>query len=384
VPSVEVSEIFPAPNGKTAAEFIEAWHGRERTDGSSDLISIVRIRAGAKLRHNVVSTTARAADIVDALESDSLDKLAYMDGERWNLYHSCGWLNSVPPPQRRGGKDNINSLPGIWLDLDVKDGAFTSQADALSLVDSLGVEPTILVATGSGGVHAYWKHELSSLSPSSARSAGEAWHAHAVETADVWLDKVANEDRVMRLPGSIRWPKTAAERPTSVELLKRDGPLADVNAMYTQAEPAWLRSKARRDAAFDEIKSRRSEAAVIFDNAEPGSKRELLNIVGLSETISETYTWEEILRPHGWTVLETDYEGRTVWSRPGAEGRKSATTDWYAAPHSMSLFSTAKETGLLALHEAGVPLTKYQVYVQLEFNGDEAAFVRAWLARSER
>ena len=45
----------------------------------------------------------------------------------------------------------------------------------------------------------------------------------------------------------------------------------------------------------------------------------------------------------------------------------------------MSLFSDSAETGLSHLIDTGVTLTKYRVFVECAWNGDEAAFVRAYL-----
>ncbi len=94
-------------------------------------------------------------------------------------------------------------------------------------------------------------------------------------------------------------------------------------------------------------------------------------------------TWDEILLPHGWRPTtdpytgaeQVDGEGRRVWSRPGST-RRSATTDWPPNPHTMTLFSTAPQTGLLRLLDAGVPLSKLRVHAELAHGGDLSAVVR--------
>ena len=102
-------------------------------------------------------------------------------------------------------------------------------------------------------------------------------------------------------------------------------------------------------------------------------------IANLEEDFNETYSWDSILEPQGWTKLGVDEDGRVIWSRPGDGARKSATTDWPDSPHVMSLFSTAPETGLLNLHDAQVVLTKYRVWVELVWGGDEGAAIEKLL-----
>lgn len=97
---------------------------------------------------------------------------------------------------------------------------------------------------------------------------------------------------------------------------------------------------------------------------------------GIEDKFNETYSWDSLLLPMGWTKLREDDEGRVFWSRPGDGVRKSATTDWPDSPHVMSLFSTAPETGLVDLHDSGVLLTKYRVWVTLFWNGDESAAIQ--------
>lgn len=77
---------------------------------------------------------------------------------------------AVPDVSTRSGKpvrkpirneETATVLRGIWLDIDVKPGAFDTTADAKAAFDTFFLKvglppPSMLVATGSGGFHAHW------------------------------------------------------------------------------------------------------------------------------------------------------------------------------------------------------------------------------------
>jgi len=98
-------------------------------------------------------------------------------------------------------------------------------------------------------------------------------------------------------------------------------------------------------------------------------------------------SWENILGPFGWRLMDgdgrPDAHGRRTWTRPGAGGigtnPRSLITDWDQSPDVASLLSEAPETGLWRLKEAGVPLTKMRVWVELAWHGDMAGFLESWL-----
>ena len=151
-----------------AAEFVRAWHGGAPHDW---LIALSQTKGQSSYLKTIC---APWTVVLDLLENADLDELIYMEGSQWNLYHSAGYLTEKPPKGRRSGKRNIRGVPGVWLDLDVKDGSFTSEGEALDFVHTLPVPPTILVATGTGGVQAYWKASRTLL-PDEAEQACIRW-----------------------------------------------------------------------------------------------------------------------------------------------------------------------------------------------------------------
>lgn len=364
----ELDSLAPHARGDEAARFIEAWHGVDRPDW---LISVVQLRPKAPVR----TICAPVGEVVEVLRNGDLDELAYAGGAHWNLYHSAGFQTEKPPKGLRGGKRYVRGVPGVWLDLDVKEGCFRDREHALTFLRSIPVAPTITLDTGSGGVHAYWKTSKI-LTADQADELCVRWWEYCRRLCDVNIDKIQNPDRIMRLPGSVRWPKKD-EQPTLARLLWVDGPVVEVDTLLELTHAVWLEREQRTREARLDIEESRKKA--VLSAAAGSGWGVLMAITNIEDTFNETYSWPYILEPHGWTVIGEDHEGRTIWSRPGGDGRKSATTDWVESPHVMSLFSDSEETGLRRLADAEVPLTKYRVYVELTWRGDEAGFVNAWV-----
>lgn len=87
-------------------------------------------------------------------------------------------------------------------------------------------------------------------------------------------------------------------------------------------------------------------------------------------------SWDEILQPHGWTVLSRQLGGETHWVRPGKDPRDgmSATTGHANDRDRLYVFSTSTE------FQAETPYTKLGAYAVLEHHGDYRAAAQA-LAR---
>lgn len=83
--------------------------------------------------------------------------------------------------------------------------------------------------------------------------------------------------------------------------------------------------------------------------------------------------WEEVLEPHGWTLLYMR-DGEGYWQRPGKEGSGVSATTNYAGSDLLYVFSTS------TVFEAGRSYSKFAAYALLEHGGDFAAAARA-LAR---
>jgi len=72
-----------------------------------------------------------------------------------DLYVGMGLHPEPLGEGQRGGADTVSAIPGLWAEFDTSpDGP--DQADILKLLDGLPLRPSMLVDSGSGGVHAYW------------------------------------------------------------------------------------------------------------------------------------------------------------------------------------------------------------------------------------
>lgn len=304
---------------------------------------------------------------------DTLKSLIFSEEAQWNLYFGVGPIKDDVDIElmKRGKEENVKYLPGVWADIDVKEKGFTSQESILEFLSSLPLQPSIIVGSGSGGVHAYWKLRWDE---DGDKELAERWWSYLDEEAgeDRKIDKLIDATRILRLPGSVYFPKEGSGGKTaSVKLIKCD-PI-----QYSTQELTEL-----SQAAYD-VKNKKRER-VLSDEYNQNLNLDLFahNLMGgfggnrwkmwralseLEDYVNEHVTWDEILEPYGWTFLRTlsDDRGREV-ARPGRNER-SAVVDYEDSPV-MSLLSEAEETGLHDLKDSRVPLTKFRVYLRLHFS----------------
>lgn len=374
-----MSSILP-PNTEPsqAARFIRAWYG----DEGKRFMTVSQMAPGNKrmrTKHHHVTP----ADAAEMFEAQGMDDLVYWKDVHWNLYLSVGLMHDAPEAGRKGGKRDIVSLPGVWVDLDVdKSGYFDDQEECLELLRNLPAEawPNIVVGTGTGGIHAYWRTDAA-LDGEEGERLCTMWWSYLQSLTDRKIEKLCNADRLMKLPGSIRWPKHDHDAASLVRLLHCDTTrrvrVADLEYL---AAPVWDAYQADIKSRREKIHANRMLATREVNRAE-GRWNMLMDLATIEDDFNLRYTWDDILLPQGWTKIDQDGDGRDIWARPGLsafELHKSAATD-YDGSHVMSLFSDSDETGLAHLLGTGVTLTKYRVFVETMWHGDEAAFVRAYL-----
>lgn len=373
--SINLGAVIPAVSQLDADKFLCTWFG-----GREGQAVLTRISSAG--RHVVRSFAMTPAEMVKLVNgANDFETLCADDGGTWNVYVSCS-LHSVDPTKgggRRGGKSTVDAVHGVWLDLDVKDEAFNSGEEIDAFLATLGVEPTLVVDSGSGGRHVYWRFLEGALTVEDGERMNEAWWAYACEKADgVYIDKTTTCDRIMRLPGTLRWPKQTGDAVGQVRLLRVGSP-ASITAIWEKAANAYTSLVERRASTRERLRLSDSDSTVALgDLAEGSGWDQLLALAYVEDMFNETATWERILVPFGWKWVGTDHEGRRQWARPGQD-RKSAHTDYPGSPHVMKLFSNAPTTGLSALLDAGIPLTKFRVYCQLAYGGDSAALIRVIL-----
>lgn len=372
--SVLLDDLLPSTDASQAAEFVRIWF---KEIGPNDKVIITRISSGG--RHVVKSWALSRDELIESF-SGGIDSLCQDGSGLWNVYFSCS-VHGCDPTRggsSRGGKNTIGRVEGVWLDLDVKDDSFASGEEIDDFIKTLPFQPTIVVNSGTGGRHCYWRFSDGPVPRDEGEQLNRGWWAFVQELAgSAYVDQVADSTRVMRLPGTIRWPKEGGEMPSQVVMLTSDGPEVSRYQIRDAVAGAVERDNARRAATRRELEESVASAGVELDEISSMMGWDRLLAMGyLEEIFNRSITWERILAPHGWQQIRTDYEGRVHWARPGRESGTSGTTDYPASPHVMTLFSNAVETRLGMLSDAGVPLTKFRVHCQLSFGGDMQALIR--------
>lgn len=250
----------------------------------------------------------------------------------------------------KGGNDAIRETYGLFLDLDVKVGGFESQDQAIQFLDRLEVKPTMIVKNGEGGIHAWFRCD------GATQDDMKAFHAYAQSKTEVAIDRLINLDRVLRLPGGIRYSATGSAGLT--EIIGGTGQKVSLEAVRELSATPYAARK-RQDQEVRNVSAKLMDGSV-----SPG--------MSIYWSMKD---WADILIPAGWVQKGVDGEGRRVWSRPGkTRPERSATTDFMDGD-CMSLLTSSEETGLADLKEADVPLTKARVALRLLANDDRATML---------
>lgn len=392
---------FPETEPALAASFVSLWHEWHR--GASEPEQCVSLFS----LPNQKSLFVPVQDMARAIFDNGLDELTYPGGGQGpqNLYHSVG-VYKARPARGRGRASDIAWTPGVWLDCDVKMGAFEDETQIYALVsalDAAGVPPHLIVKTGpAGGHHLYWRTERPLSGEQISEFVQRMWlYASSLLPEGVSIDRLVEPNRVMRMPGSLWWSKSGSgEGGFQVALLRseRKGSLS-LGALNSISEPAWQHWTAARQ----EVQKRRREslAAASREWAEDedildasgglrlGKWGMLARSVSWEAEFNQDVSWEQILVPAGWTrTAGPDAEGRVSWMRPGREGEKrnprSLVTDWEESPHVAKLMSDSPDTRLKHLEDAGLPMTKLNVMAAIYFNDNTHETLLRWYKARRR
>ncbi len=169
--------------------------------------------------------------------------------KEWNVYLTpCRFrveFGGRGPAKVRRRNDLVVSLPGVYADIDVKPGVPKSIHTTEERDRVLGALPraTMVVDSGSGGVHAYWLFDspvTGRIGIAEMKTLHKAWRLWINSTASLILgrpieiDAAGEAARVLRVPGTARWPKAdevqaahdagTAVGPTLVYIRHDDGP----------------------------------------------------------------------------------------------------------------------------------------------------------------
>lgn len=357
----------------TAVTFVQTWFK------PTDQVCVVGRRSIKTGSLDVVSQTMEARELVESLNHRLMESLIFdPDGSSYNLYIGVCPVREELGLYRRGTKDNVAYSPGVWADIDVKPEGFASESDILSWLTTLPLRPTMICGSGSGGVHAYWRVHWNEEADGALV---ERWWSYLDEMAgERSIDKLVDLTRILRIPGSVYFPKPTAAEPFklgTVKLIEVSGITYSVEEIAKISKDAYERRVAKRRRIIDGDAQRRLDVDGIAKGLlkGPGMGRWALMraIAHVEDLVNESYSWSEILSPHGWTHTKTLRDGSNEWARPGQNDR-SAVVDFEGSPV-MSLLSTSEDTGLSDLLDSHIPLTRYRVLLRLHYQDNEEKLV---------
>lgn len=360
---------LPAVKPQDSAAFIETWFDPE------DLVAVYLKRSGGhqSKEQNVYSQFEVSKSLVDEMRSEDGYNTLYniCSDPPSDVYIGVNLSDEVDPKRRATNKD-IKSVLGVAADLDVKEGGFKDTEQILELLRNLEIWPTCVVESGSGGVHAWWRF-TEPVSPAAGKELMSRWWSHLNLKASehgAAVDKLTDIARMLRLPGSLRWPRKSDEGVIgSVSLRYAAGPSqgrTDATRFLDVSNDSWKVQLQKRSRVRNTERELYSSATV---RKASGKWSDLRRYAGMEDWFNEHVSWEFILSQAGWNFIKIDGSNRAEWGRPGRM-EKSAVVDWPESPLVMSLLSTSDRTNLLDLLDAEVVLTKWRVCLRLLFNDD--------------
>lgn len=350
-------------------DFVTYWFN------PGQLICLVGIPASGQGKR--LHTYVTYEDVLSDFDDQLLFDMCHYEGGM-NMYFTVNPVLEDLGLHRRGGVKNIAACRGLYADIDVnkegKKGVFSSEEEIMDFLNEIDLFPSSIVQSGSGGLHCYWRIN-NGITNEVGSDLQTMWWSYLNEKAgDREIDRLIDISRILRIPGSLRFPK---EEESSSEL-------GEVRVLHFEEgtyQPNQIRelSKSMYTKYVDDKREKRKKLTnqVLRIDENMSSWSDMIGLAEFQDRFNEEVTWDEILVPHGWTFIREDYQGRREWARPGSES-KSAVTDWGESPHVMSLMSTSPDTQLDDLKDADVALTKFRVALRLHYNDNDSEFFKDW------
>lgn len=373
--------------------FLKSWYCPE------DIISLIGI---PKTGSRKVLSQAQPVERMLEATPEEIETLSYIveQDKQMSMYMSINPLieDHKVSLSSRGDKSDVRVIYGTFIDFDIskegsKEGAFDSKEEILQFLSSVPFVPTIIVDNGiSGGVHAYWRIRQEDVEDVD-ESILVRWWAYISSLTPHKIDKLIDKTRISRMPSGIYWPGDGGKIDT-VKIHSVSNAHYRLEDMLAQSDEAY-QSHLRKVAALRDQKVRvdrsKWEERVLTRVRENNPSRTYTELQAkvamdrIDRYIDECFEWNDILPQHGWTFLKENSDGSKTWARPG-KSERSAVVD-YIAPSGaksgvMSLLSSSPDTRLEDLKEAGVPLTKKQVMLRLQYDDDVSAMVDDLYERS--
>jgi hypothetical protein len=363
-------------SARHACTFVSTWFD------PADNICVVGRRSEKTGNLDTVSQSMTAEEFC-AMDDETLESLIFdSDGSKWNLYMGVAPIKEHVTLKQRGTEENVSHLTGVWADLDIKPESFQSRDEILQFLFGLPHHPTIVVASGSGGIHAYWRlHE----DEKGYKELAERWWAFLDEAAgDRKIDKLVDLTRILRIPGTVYFPKAdSTAKVGAVEILYLTKDRLTIAEILEITQEAFTKKHEKRKRLINQDANRRMDMDSLVRSRLGGNKWKMWKAIAeLESYVNDHMSWAEILEPHGWKWQRTLRDSSNEWARPGRDER-SAVVDYEDSPV-MSLLSSSEDTGLSDLKDAGIHLTKYRVLLRLTYHDNEEAMVDDLISRMEQ
>lgn len=364
-------------NNEAAVNFLQTWH-KDVPDGAG--VHIMQLPSRKTF-------WAPVPDIIETIETVGLQELVW-GAEPQNVYVTAAYMR---PGARRVAQ--VTGAPGVWLDVDVKEGSFTDRDDALVWILGLPdwISPSIIIDSGSG-FHCYWKVDGGIEADRVSEFVTKLW-LWAKMDSGMHIDKLVDPTRVLRLPGTLWMGKgdTAGGDVRLVGTVRCLDTYMNADRLNSEIGEAWAdigvqrrqREVTRREEFTKQLGVYGGELARLLGSDET-TLSGMEAWIRARESFMTEVTWEEILEPYGWRKHgDPDYEERQEWTRPGSGNvnPRSMVTGWINSPNVAKLLSDSPDTGLLRLVAEERPLTKIAVAAELWWHGDEMNMVQEWLRR---
>lgn len=361
--AISWSEIHPdleLVSHEDANTFMKEWFNPR------DLIRVT-LKQGTAAK----AQTVRGYELMTLTDQDMKAMTAGNTNVYFNISPTKKVIESI---HKRGGKENCVGIRGLFADIDLKAGSFESEAEILEWVDSLPMKPTLVVGSGSGGCHLYWK--ASQDIPLENEEIQAMWWAYLQELAgERSIDRLIDpSSRMLRIPGTVRYKN---DQMGPVKLLRSGGPTYSYLDFFSASEVAYRGYEKQKKVTHKVESAREVHLGKLMQTEGFGSH--LFAIAYMDEWINENLSWPQILEPYGWCD-PIQLRDCVQWRRPGFNSSpRSATTNFYDSPNTMSLLSSSPETKLDDLKRDDVPLTKRRVVLRLWFNDKEDEMVKYFL-----
>lgn len=369
--------------------FVSTWYR------DNDRIAIVGIPNNGSRK--VLSLATTKEDLLSMTSEDMINMCFFKEEhKRMSMYMGINPLieDHEVKISSRGKKKDIERIIGLFVDLDVKPGAFSTKKQIYNFLDNIPLKPTIVVDNGSmGGVHAYWKVKEEDQKPGLINEDTlKGWWAYLNENCTASIDKLTDSTRISRMPSSIYWPKEDAGSTDIVRVKVVNDVEYSIDEIdklsrgYAEQYEKKINHLRRQKMQFapesldltNPVDVERLERLIAKGGGSMSGKEFVFKRNLVEYKINNDTDWSDILEPFGWTYLKTQDDGSRVYARPGKTDR-SAVVDYVSDDGTispvMSLLSLSEQTNLLDLKEANVPLTKYQVLLRLKYNDNEVGMV---------